>query len=57
MTTRQMILLTCLYAAILIAVAFFTRPTARRIGGAFAGGAADGLVALGLVLLGEAVHF
>ncbi len=54
MTPQQMILLTCLYSAILIAVAFFTRPTARRIGGAFAGGAADGLVALGLVLLGEA---
>ena len=36
-----------------MAVAFFTRATARRIVGALAGGAAFGVAALGIIVLGE----
>lgn len=44
-----------MYLAVLVAVAFFTRATARRIAGALAGGAAFGVVALGIIALGEEV--
>ena len=55
MTTQQLYLFDCLYLAVLIAVAFFTRATARRITGALAGGVAFGVVALGIIALGEEV--
>jgi len=53
MTTLQLHLFNCLYLAVLVAVAFFTRATARRIAGALAGGTAFGVVALGIIALGE----
>ena len=53
MTTQQLHLFNCLGLAMLIAVAFFTRATLRRIGGALAGGIAFGVVALGIIALGE----
>jgi hypothetical protein len=55
MTTQQLYLFACLYLAVLVVVAFFTRATARRIAGALAGGTAFGVVALGIIALGEAV--
>jgi hypothetical protein len=55
MTTLQMILWSCGYLLELVVVIYFTRPTARRIFGAFAGGVAAGLFAIGAVLLGEAL--
>ncbi|HJQ81840.1 MAG TPA: hypothetical protein VJ828_17885 [Lacipirellulaceae bacterium] len=36
-----------------LVIALFTRPTARRIAGALAGGAAFGVAALGIIALGE----
>ena len=54
MTTRQLILMTCLYLAALVVVTYVTRATTRRIAGALAGGAVVGLVALGVVTIGEA---
>jgi hypothetical protein len=53
MTTLQLCLFNCFYLAVLVAVAFFTRATARRIVGALAGGTAFGVVALGIIVLGE----
>lgn len=55
MTTLQLHLFNCLYLAVLVAVAFFTRATARRIAGALAGGVAFGVVALGIIAIGEEV--
>jgi uncharacterized membrane protein len=55
MTTLQLHLFNGIGLAVLVVVAFFTRPTARRIAGALAGGAAFGLVALGIIALGEEV--
>jgi hypothetical protein len=55
MTTLQLHLFNGLGLFVLVVVAFFTRPTARRIAGALAGGATFGLVALGTIALGEAV--
>lgn len=55
MTRLQLHLFNCLYLAVLVAVALFTRATARRIAGALAGGAAFGVVALGIIALGEEV--
>ena len=49
MTTLQIHLFNCLYLAVLIVIAFFTRATARRIAGALAGGIAFGVVALGII--------
>ncbi|MBI3465758.1 MAG: hypothetical protein HY000_22300 [Planctomycetes bacterium] len=57
MTTLQLHLFNCLYLAVLVVVAFFTRATARRIAGALAGGAAFGVVALGIIALGEEVRW
>ena len=54
MTTGQMVLMTVLYLAAFVAVAYFTRARLRRIGGAFAGGAIFGFVALLALALGEA---
>ncbi|MFI5455348.1 MAG: hypothetical protein ACHRXM_07830 [Isosphaerales bacterium] len=53
MTTQQLHLFNCLYLAVFVGVAFFTRATARRIAGALAGGVAFGVVALGIIALGE----
>lgn len=55
MTTQQLYLFNCLYLAVLVVVAFFTRATARRIAGALAGGVAFGVVALRIIALGEEV--
>jgi len=55
MTTQQLILFNGLYLAIFLAVAFFTRPTLRRLVGAVTGGAAVGVVALAIIVLGEHV--
>ena len=55
MTTRQLIFVTCAYLVELVAVVYFTRATARRIAGAFAGGAAVGCFGIGAVVLGNAL--
>src|ERR1017187_4058265 len=55
MTTLQLHLFNCLYLAVLVAVAFFTRATAQRIEGALAGGIAFGVAALGIIVLVEKV--
>src|SRR6266542_3987757 len=47
MTTQQLYLFNGLYLVVLLVVAVVTRATARRIAGAFAGGAAIGVVAHG----------
>lgn len=53
MTTGQMILMTGLYLAALVAVAYLTCAKVRRIEGALAGGAVFGVVALLAMALGE----
>jgi hypothetical protein len=53
MTTRQLIVVICAYAVELLAVVYFTRATARRIVGAFAGGAAVGCLGIGAIILGN----
>jgi hypothetical protein len=53
MTTQQIHLFNCLYLAVSVVVAFYTRATARRIAGALAGGVAFGVMALGIIALGE----
>ena len=55
MTTRQIILVTCLYAVALVVVIYFTRATSRRIAGAFAGGAVVGCFGIGAIVLGNAL--
>ena len=55
MTTRQLILVTCLYAVALVVVVYFTRATLRRIAGALAGGAAVGCFGMGAVVVGNAL--
>jgi hypothetical protein len=55
MTTRQLIFVTCLYLVELLAVIYFTRPTWRRVVGAFAGGAAVGCFGMGAIVLGNAL--
>ena len=55
MTTRQIIIVTCLYFVALLIVIYFMRATARRIAGAFAGGAVVGLFGMGAILFGNAV--
>ncbi len=55
MTTQQMLLMTGLYLAALVAVTYFTRATARRVVGALVGGAAVGLMALRVIALCEAL--
>ena len=56
MTTRQIIIVTCLYFVALLIVIYFTRATARRIAGAFAGGAAVGLFGIGAILFGNTLR-
>ena len=53
MTTTQLYAFSALYLVLLIAVIVFARPTVRRIVGAMAGAACDGVVLLGIVVLGE----
>ncbi len=53
MTTTQLHLFNCLYLAVLVVAVYFTRPTARRIAGALAGGATLGAVCLGAIILCE----
>ena len=55
MTTRQLIVVTCLYLVELVAVVYFTRPTWRRIAGALAGGAAVGCFGMGAIIMGNAL--
>jgi hypothetical protein len=55
MTTQQLILMTSAYLAALVAVAYFTRATVRRIVGALVGAVAASLVGLGMIALGEAL--
>jgi len=53
MTTRQLIVVICAYLVELVAVVYFTRATSRRVVGAFAGGAAVGIMGLGAIALGN----
>lgn len=55
MTPLQIIVVTCLYFVALLVVIYFTRATARRVVGAFVGGAAVGFFGMGAILLGNAV--
>src|ERR1051325_3548647 len=55
MTTQEIILWTCAYLLEFGAVIYFTRPSARRVAGALAGGAAAGLLGLGAIALSEAL--
>jgi len=55
MTTLQIILFTCGYLVVLVAVIYFTRANARRVIGAIAGGAASGLLGVGAIALCEAL--
>jgi len=54
MTPLQIIVVTCLYFVALLIVIYFTRGTARRIVGAFVGGAAVGLFGMGTIFFGNA---
>jgi len=47
---------TCAYLLELVAVVHFTRPTSRRVVGAFAGGAAVGCFGMGAIVLGNALE-
>jgi len=53
MTTQQIILWTCGYLVLLVAVVYFTRATPRRVIGAMAGGAAAALLGVGAIALCE----
>jgi hypothetical protein len=53
MTTRQLIVVICAYLVELVAVVYFTRARARRIVGAFAGGAVVGCMGIGAIILGN----
>ena len=55
MTTREVIVMTCAYGLALVAVAYFTRATSRRVVGALAGGAVAGWLMLGAITLGMAL--
>ena len=56
MTTWQLIIVTCAYLVLLLAVVYFTRAATRRILGAFAGGAVVGCFGMGAIVLGNAVR-
>lgn len=56
MTTRQIVLITCLYFAALLVVIYFTHATVRRIVGAFAGGAVVGIFGMGAIVFGNALE-
>jgi hypothetical protein len=53
MTTWQLIIVICAYAVELVAVVYFTRATALRIVGAFAGAAVVGCFGIGAIILGN----
>jgi len=53
MTTRDLLLILAFYFVLFVVVAYFTRARARRIVGAFAGGAVFGAVAIPALALGE----
>jgi hypothetical protein len=55
MTTQQIILWTCAYLIELVAVVYFTRPSARRIVGASSGGIAAACFGMGAIILGNAL--
>jgi hypothetical protein len=55
MTTQQLILMAIVYAVALAAAIHFTRATARRVGGALAGGAIVGLMLMGVIVLFESL--
>jgi hypothetical protein len=57
MTTRQLVFVTCAYLVELVVVVYLTRPTARRLAGACAGGAAVGCFGMGAIVLGNALEF
>ena len=57
MTTQQILLMTALYLAALVAVTYFTRATARRVLGALVGGAAASFVALRAIALCETLRW
>lgn len=57
MTIQQMILVTCGYMVVLVAVVYFTRATARRVIGALVGGFAAGLFGLGAIALCEVLDW
>jgi|SRR6266850_2558824 len=54
MTPLQIIVVSCLYFVALLIVIYFTRATARRIVGAFVGGAAVGIFGMGAIVFGNA---
>jgi hypothetical protein len=57
MTTPQVIVGTVVYVVALAAIVYFTRPTWRRLAGAFVGGAAaTGLGLWVIIPVGEALH-
>ena len=53
MTAQQIHLFNLLYLVVLAAVAYLTRATPLRIGGALAGGGATGVVGLSIIVFGE----
>jgi len=53
MTKLQLIIVICAYAVELFVVVYFTRATARRIVGAFAGAAVVGCFGIGAIILGN----
>jgi len=55
MTTQQILLMTCLYLAALVAVTYFTRATGRRVMGARVGGAVVAFMPLRVIAFGEAL--
>ena len=58
MTMQQIFLLaSCVYLAVLVATAYFTRATARRVLGALAGGVAVAVVGFGVEFVAQALGF
>lgn len=53
MTTQQILLMDCIYLALLGVLIYFTRATARRVIGALAGGAAAAFFGLAMITLSE----
>jgi hypothetical protein len=53
MTPLQLIVVTVLYLVELVVVVYFTRPTWRRISGAFVGGAAVAVMGTAAIVLGN----
>ncbi|HMG74067.1 MAG TPA: hypothetical protein VK582_11255 [Pyrinomonadaceae bacterium] len=55
MTKLQIIFVTCAYFVALVVVVYFTRPTSRRVVGAFVGGAVVGCFGMGAIVAGNAL--